>query len=38
MSMTKAQLIGLAAELGAEGVSSRNTKIQIVEAIEEAGA
>lgn len=34
--MTKAQLLAMAAELGIEGVSSRNTKAEIVAAIEAA--
>ena len=34
--MTKAQLLATASELGIEGVSSRNTKAEIVAAIEAA--
>lgn len=34
--MTKAQLLAMASELGIEGVSSRNTKAEIVAAIEAA--
>ena len=34
--MTKAQLLATASELGVEGVSSRNTKAEIVAAIEAA--
>ena len=35
--MTKAQLLDYAAGAGVEGVNSRNTKAQIINAIEEAG-
>jgi len=34
--MTKAQLLAYAGENGVEGVSSRNTKADIIKAIEEA--
>lgn len=34
--MTKAQLLATASELGVEGVSSRNTKAEIIAAIEAA--
>jgi hypothetical protein len=33
--MTKAQLLNYAAETGVEGVNSRNTKAEIISAIEE---
>lgn len=35
--MTKTQLLGLAAEVGAEGVGAQNTKAEITAAILEAG-
>lgn len=34
--MTKAQLLSTATELGVDGVSSRNTKAEIIAAIEAA--
>lgn len=36
--MTKAQLLAYAGEHGVTGVSSRNTKAEIIQSIEEAGA
>jgi len=36
--MTKAKLLAYAEDHGVEGVSSRNTKADIINAIEEAGA